>query len=171
MTEFKPCCDCRISKPVGDFYIQRLARDGRQRRCKTCQKAFMADWYRRNTDEVLAKTTRWKKENPVLRHASNALYRGAHPYKCATGTLWHKAKKLNAIPRWANRTAIEALYKRAQELTDTTGVRHQVDHIVPLASPIVCGLHVEHNLQVLTLKENRAKSNKHWPDMPEVTNV
>lgn len=77
-----------------------------------------------------------------------------------------KARKILASPDWASVSAIKAVYVRAAELTKETGVKHHVDHVVPLQSRRVCGLHVEHNLQILTAKQNQEKSNKWWPDSP-----
>ena len=71
-----------------------------------------------------------------------------------------EAVKRRAVPLWANLEAIEAVYKEAARLTRDTGVKHDVDHIYPLQSPKVCGLHVEHNLQILTHLENMRKHNK-----------
>lgn len=47
-----------------------------------------------------------------------------------------------------------------------TGIEWDVDHIVPLQSKIVCGFHNEFNLAVITAKENNAKRNYYWPNMP-----
>jgi hypothetical protein len=44
-----------------------------------------------------------------------------------------------------------------------------VDHIIPLKSDFVCGLHCHTNLRVITAEENKAKNNRYWPDMPEIT--
>lgn len=67
----------------------------------------------------------------------------------------------NATPSWADEMAIEQMYALAARKSRETGIPHEVDHIVPLIHPKVCGLHVEHNLQVLTRAENRAKRNHH----------
>jgi hypothetical protein len=53
----------------------------------------------------------------------------------------------------------------------TTGIAYQVDHIIPLQSKYVCGLHNEFNLRVITAKENNIKGNRFWPDMPNIKRV
>ncbi len=70
-----------------------------------------------------------------------------------------------ATPSWASQEKIDAVYKLASDIEAMTGVPHATDHVVPLNNPMVCGLHVEHNLQVLTREENAKKGNRHWPDM------
>lgn len=76
------------------------------------------------------------------------------------------AGKVRAIPAWSDPKAIDALYVEAARITAETGVPHDVDHIVPIISKTVCGLHVHHNLRVLEKTANRKKGNRHWPDMP-----
>ena len=44
--------------------------------------------------------------------------------------------------------------------TETTGKLHVVDHIIPIRSEFVCGLHVPCNLRIITQEENLKKSNK-----------
>lgn len=68
--------------------------------------------------------------------------------------------QLRARPPWADRSAIAWFYDLARELTRNTGVRHSVDHCIPLNHPLVCGLHVENNLAVITLSDNCRKSNR-----------
>jgi hypothetical protein len=58
---------------------------------------------------------------------------------------------------------IENIYADAARLTREKGFAHHVDHVLPVNHPLVCGLHVPANLQVLTGKDNITKSNKFQP--------
>lgn len=90
-----------------------------------------------------------------------------HPAECVAATIKRVALKKQAIPIWANMDAIKDVYREARERTAKTGASHHVDHIVPLQSPIVCGLHWEGNLQILPAFDNQSKRNRWWPDMPQ----
>lgn len=77
-----------------------------------------------------------------------------------------RAAKLRATPKWADFEKMFDIFLEAAVREHRTQIKHHVDHIVPLVSDIVCGLHCEQNLQVLTACENMAKHNYRWPDMP-----
>lgn len=119
---------------------------------------------------------RYPSDSPEVTRAYSAKARAADPEKAnAAQRAWYhrnkhkkqaakgqrRAKKLCATPAWFERQAIGLVYLKAQEL----GL--EVDHIVPLNSRIVSGLHVHANLQLLAPSENRAKGNRIWPDHPE----
>lgn len=71
-----------------------------------------------------------------------------------------RARKRNAMPAWANRAAIRAIYVEAKKRIKETGEVWHVDHTIPLAGKNVCGLHVETNLCIIPGSENMRKSNK-----------
>lgn len=76
------------------------------------------------------------------------------------------ADKKLATPKWANLFFIEEIYDLARLRTKYLGVKHSVDHIVPMTSDIVQGLHCEQNLRVVRHVDNISKKNRWWPDMP-----
>lgn len=38
---------------------------------------------------------------------------------------------------------------------------YNVDHVIPLRSPVVCGLHVPWNLRIMKIKDNSRKGNQY----------
>lgn len=140
-----------------------------------------AESRRRNPEPSRASARRAREAHPEKARAANRKWAASHPQKrresarnwgrrnrdkCCAYTVARKARKLHATPTWADWGLIDAAYTMARAMTDLTGVKYHVDHIVPLQSKLVCGLHVGCNLQLLTNSQNSVKGNRHWPDMP-----
>lgn len=71
-----------------------------------------------------------------------------------------------AWPEWcAEHPGFKKIYDEAKRRRDG-GEDVHVDHIVPLCSPLVCGLHVPWNLRIIPAGPNIKKSNLWWPDHP-----
>ena len=105
-------------------------------------------------------------ERAIYQRQYKEYARNNFPEKKRADNAKRRADETRATPRWADFKAIADIYKRSIFLTEVLGEPYQVDHIVPLNSALVCGLHWEGNLQVLTADENMKKSNTTWPDMP-----
>lgn len=88
-------------------------------------------------------------------HANKNTQRGQKYYR----HLW------NAQPPWADVAAIRGIYNEARSLR-RAGYDVEVDHIVPLIHPLVCGLHVRANLRIIDRRINAQKSNHTFPGMP-----
>jgi hypothetical protein len=84
----------------------------------------------------------------------------ANPGKKNAETAKRRAAKKQAMPPWANPRELQAVYIECRRMTAETGIPHHVDHIHPLQSEEVCGLHVPWNLQIIPAAENARKSNK-----------
>lgn len=97
--------------------------------------------------------------DPVEKRLRAKMWRKMNPGKVCAQTAKRRAAVLQATPGWAEYDSIVLLYEQAQQLSMETGVKHQVDHIVPLNNELVCGLHCLANLQILTATENNTKRN------------
>ena len=129
-------------------------------------KVRIAAWKRANRPRVTAGNRKWDAANPEKRRAYAREWAQEHPEICAANHAKRKARKLQACPWWADKEAVKAVYAEARWLTELTGVEHHVDHEVPLQHPLVSGLHVPANLRAIPAKDNCAKGNRYWLDMP-----
>lgn len=110
---------------------------------------YHSNYYLNNTDKIREYNKNYKLRNPDKNAAKSAKYR---------------AVKLQATPKWLTKqqyTQILYFYTKARNLEEETGVKYQVDHIIPLRGKNVCGLHVPWNLQIITAEENMKKNNKY----------
>lgn len=159
--------------------------------CRNCVRLQTADWRKTNKEASKAIYSKFYQENKDQlveagrknQHKNNeyskAYRQNNKEQRRITGIKWRaknkvltcflanarRARKLQATPKWAEAELkqIEALYREAARLQEETGVIHHVDHIIPLQSDLVCGLHCLANLQILTQRENNQKSNKFDP--------
>jgi len=133
----KTCKSCKEIKPIEDYYVQNSG-DGRRCYCKKCYLAKIKDWQIANKDSLAEHKKRTRSKN---RERYNAYKRK------------RRALQKQATPAWSQTKEIKEFYAN-------TPKGKQGDHIYPMISDWVCGLHVIENLQYLTPKENNIKSNK-----------
>ena len=124
------------------------------------------DWYLENRDKVIAAAATRPPEQ--LREYRNA-WKEANKVQVRADTKARRRKHREATPPWLSRrqkSDIRQVYQIAITTTQVTGEQYVVDHIYPLRSEVVCGLHVPWNLRVMTQDENLRKSNS-LPDDSE----
>jgi len=151
-------CQKEYRKANSEKYkeYQKEYRKTNSDKLKECAKEYNKEYNKANSDKHKEYHKEYRKANPDKRNA-----------------MWAKrnAKKLQATPPWLTKehlSAIRMYYTESKILETATGIKHHVDHIVPLQGKNVCGLHVPWNLQVLTASENLAKKN-HYSDEWEDT--
>lgn len=135
----KWCSACMQHRPVLDFNKNRCRPDGLDTRCRPCNSLRCKGWF---------------EQNGIKRRPANAARQSAR-----------RAVQRRRAP-WYDSQAVKKLYAEA-EARRAAGEDVHVDHVVPLRSPLVCGLHVQTNLAILEAGPNRAKGNRVWPDMPD----
>jgi len=172
----KICTKCKMKKSLDSFGKDSRLKSKKASACLGCKREKSRQYYRENTEACLQSTARWASNNieynrarwrsygtlhKETRKEKSKQYRKNNPEYFAKKAMDRKAKKLQATPIWASHTYLELWYKLAKLEETRTGRKVHVDHIVPLQGKNVCGLHYEHNMQLLFAEDNRAKSNSH----------
>ena len=185
----KVCSKCKNEKLVVFFNKHKSKKDGLSLWCKECKRESDKKYYINNKESLLAYQEKHRHENKETIKKAKKEYRNNNKeeikvrnkkynqinkakvrvvrqlYYKSNKDLYYslgakrRANKLRATPSWAYHEAILCVYKLARK------IMQHVDHIVPLQSDTVCGLHWEGNLQILSAADNLSKGNRHWPDM------
>ena len=130
----KKCTSCNLYKKVSDYYKDSNNKTtGLRAKCKSCMNIDSSRHYQNN------------KEYYAEKH------------------LRYKLSKKSAVPVWYSELdsfVLEEAYELCHIREIETGLKHHVDHIIPLQGVEVCGLHYYKNWQVIPAKENLEKGNK-----------
>lgn len=178
----KRCTDCGIEKELTCFSPQKKGRFGVTSICKPCTSERGKAWHaanrdysiaqkaaynHANKDRVSAYAKEWRTKNAERSKAIAAIWTINNRDKKRAATAGRRAAKMRAMPPWANMADIQKFYACALRVTQQTGIKANVDHIVPLQSDLVCGLHCAANLTIVTEALNKRKGNLWWPDMAD----
>lgn len=141
----------------GETWVHWLIKQSDYKKCNNCSEFLLKEQFsilNESSDKLdyICKNCKSKdnKENYTKYKSYHQEYWKIHGKE---KTARRRTTLLNATPTWANIERIKEIYLDCPE-------NHHVDHIIPLKGKNVCGLHVENNLQYLTIEENLKKSNK-----------
>lgn len=174
----KTCTLCHQLKSLDSFYKHKKMPDGHINQCKVCRNSYIKQWSSENgaKRKLIANKSRRKNYDPVRASVAFKTWyettakSGDGYAKMAMRARLHEANAKRATPGWSDQNLMAAFYSLARSRTNSTGIQWTVDHIVPLNSALVCGLHTEANMKLMTKSENSGKRNRHWPDMPTGSN-
>lgn len=143
--DYKSCGSCGIAKPHNEFHRNATVKDGLSAICKECKSKYDES----KSDVKSKRRLSYKSNSYEYRHnwyKQNKLLKRFYTAK-------RRALIKKATPLWADIQAIKNFYMACKE-------GYEVDHIIPIVSDYVCGLHVVDNFQYLTRQENIKKGNK-----------
>lgn len=161
----KSCVRIRTQKYMKKPEAKKAAKDRTQKWCtenKDRKNKNSREWKAANKDKVAESSKRYmeKPESKAVRRKAFAVRYWKNPDKYRAKASAYDRRVRNSRPRWQSMSQVNRFYQIAKAL------RLEVDHIVPVNSELVCGLHCVDNFQLLTRSENARKGNRLWPDMP-----
>jgi len=160
----KTCFKCKKEKELNLFHKHKGMADGHLNKCKQC---------------VVNDVAQWRLDNPDCRKKEHAKVRERKGFK--TRVEYHACRKENAIGRKVSNTKYmhkRRLQKEQINITEfdkfveeealllcgrrekLSGIKWNLDHIIPLNHKKACGLHVYSNFQVVPASWNFKKGNR-----------
>lgn len=147
----KTCTRCGTEKPFTEFPRRSASKDGYAAGCKACVNEAKQVIY-------------WLKEGERAKHIARATKNkrercSRDPSYKRAWNLWLSTRDRTHIPGWVSIMDFIHVARKAVQKGD----EYQVDHIIPLNHPLVCGLHVPSNCRVVKREVNQRKKNHFLP--------
>lgn len=155
------CTTCDEVLPVANFVFRKGGEGKLYSKCRGCRARRSIT--ERDVIRNCPVLTRKKKDYAAEYTRLNSAAANVKSAK-------RRVRKMNCTPKWID-TDYESLFmieihSLAVLREVRSGFKWHVDHVIPLTSDTVCGLHCSDNLQLIPAAENLAKGNYYWPDMP-----
>ena len=161
----KACVKKRNQKYCAQDHVKKANKERLRKWCeenKDRKNKNSREWKANNKEKVYEYNVKYmeKKESKKLRKIASRRRYWESPeiYRAKACAYDKRVRKAN--PKWQCMKEVKTYYQIAKLFN------LEVDHIVPINSDIVCGLHCLDNFQLLTREENASKGNRFWPDMP-----
>ena len=156
--KFKTCSRCKNVKALEDFPVQSSRADGRHTHCKTCRSEYYASTY------SLEKRRKQHYRDHTKSKEQHKNYYQRNKDKYYVNKQKRKELTKQATPAWSSdfdEFVLSEAYKLCKLREQTTNIKWEIDHIVPLQGYNVCGLHWHKNWRVIPMVLNRQKGNKY----------
>lgn len=172
---FTSNCQCRCSLCIeADIMVLRHYKENNREKARRYQSQYRKD----NSQQVNAGARRYRKKNltsvrmadrarrnrnKAAIFSANLKYRQKNPEKFRSACAKRRAAIRKAVPSWFSEfdefVSVEACSLAYQRCVET-GIKWDVDHIIPILAVRACGLHCGSNIQVIPASLNRMKQNR-----------
>jgi hypothetical protein len=173
----KCCPNCKLSKDHTEYYKNKNRKYGIEGICKLCSSEKGKFWRKANPEKARQLSKKWERNNKEKKYKNEQKWNQSY-----IGKLWlrnwrksnnnklnfrnrnRQARKNMRLPIWLteeDKLAMKLMYEFAHELSKETGIKYDVDHIIPLHGKNISGLHCPQNLQILKYIDNIKKGNRY----------
>lgn len=162
---FSWCRNCENNNDKERYKIRKEAqlKYKKENYNATEKKKYNDSYIERNKEKLILKCRLYYKKNSKKLNEQKRRYEKENKDKVNALASKRYARKVNASPKWITKEQeieIRSFYEEARLKTVETGIKHEVDHIIPIKGKNVTGLHVPWNLRVITKSENCRKGNR-----------
>lgn len=119
--------------------------------------------YERNKEYIKEKSRVYRRENPEkVKLCKQKWYLDNKHYAIDASKVRHGIRRSRKVSWFGelDELVIKEAYDLCKRREEATGMKWEIDHMIPLRANNACGLHCAQNIQVIPLIKNRAKMNQ-----------